>query len=185
MSLLPKNEAKELHSFDEALARRWQFDVIKNPLEPLLCDKKYLPFVAKAYDINISLLDEAKARAILKTAILSKNKIGTIKAVKNLVQSFDTEAKIITFADAPRHDGQIARDGSRRYRNYGLTHWAMYSVELKKAISLAQKEELIRQLKIIAPARCVLIGIDAQQVLNHNGEIKRNGNYNYGGYING
>jgi phage tail P2-like protein len=185
MSLLPKNEAKELHSLDEALARRWQFDVIENPLEPLLCDKKYLPFVAKAYDIDISLLDEAKARAILKTAILHKNKIGTIKAVKNLVQSFDTEAKIVTFADAPRHDGRIVRDGSKHYKNYGLTHWAMYSVELKKVISISQKEELIRQLKIIAPARCVLINIEAQQTITHDREIKRNRNYNYGGYING
>jgi|GEM_PF-5922413 len=177
MSLLPKNEAKELHSFDEALGRRWQLDIIKNPLEPILCDKKYLPFIAKAYDIDISLFDEANVRTALKTAISSKNKIGTVKAVKQLVLSFDTEAKIVTFADAPQHNKAIKRDGSLRYKAYGLTNWAMYVVELKKAISIHQKEELTRQLKIIAPARCLLLNIDTQQTINHDGELKRNGNY--------
>jgi len=185
MSILPNNEPKHLHELDKALESRWSFDIIKNPLHPKWCDAKYLPFVAKAYDMDISLFGEMQAREALETAIWGKSKIGTIGAVKELLQTFDPLARIETKETTPKHNSQYRYDGTIAYRDYRLTHWAKYTVILTTPMAISQKEKLVEQLRVIAPARCELVEMDSQITIIHNGEIKYDGKYNYGGYING
>jgi len=107
MSILPSNEPKHLHTLDEALEARWGFEIIKNPLHPRWCEAKYLPFIAKAYDMDISLFSEAGSRAVLERAIWSKQKVGTVGYMKTaflgvehnveLVEWFRTGRKPFTF----------------------------------------------------------------------------------------
>ncbi|CUV65240.1 conserved hypothetical protein, putative phage tail protein [Sulfurovum sp. enrichment culture clone C5] len=184
MNILPVNEPIYLKKIDDFLGNR--IDTLSFPKAPFVgIDTRYLDYIAAMFDVDITLYTQSEAKEVLKKAIWSKNKVGTIGAIKKMLQTFDPQANIITHATCPKHDGKIQRNGITTYRNYGLTHWAMYKIELTRAISISQKEELITQLKILAPARCKLINIDAQNTIIHDGRIKRNANYTYGGYING
>lgn len=184
MSILPVNEHRDLKAIDDFLGNR--IDMLSFIRAPFVSiDPQYIDYIAAMFDIDITLYTRIEAREVLKKAIWSKNKVGTIGAIKKMLQTFDPQAKIIIHATCPKHDGKILRNGMVTYRSYGLTHWAMYRIELTRVISISQKEELIGQLKILAPARCELINIDAQNTIIHDGRIKRNANYTYGGYING
>ena len=185
MSLIPNFEDKKIHILDNAIEEKFKFNIINNPLHPSHCPAIFLPFVAKEYDIDISLFSEEEAREILSSAIWSKTKVGTLAAVKNAINTFDEDAVLLDFKNVPRRDGTISRDGTIKYTNFGIDHWAKYSVRLSRPMSLSQKSRLILLLSAIAPARCELISIDAQSTIIHDGVIKRNSNYTYGGYING
>ena len=186
MTLLPNNEGKKLCRFEEAIGSCINnIPLIHAPLHPNNAPLQFLPYIAKSYDVNIVGFSEAEARDILSMALWNKAKIGTIVAVKNLLACYDQNAKLTTYATAPKHDGKTPRNGTIRYKAYGLSHWAMYHIELTKPISLTQKETLMKELELVAPARCVLVLMDAQSTFIHDGTVKRNGTYTYGGYING
>lgn len=186
MTLLPMNEDKELCRFEEAIGYRIDnIPLIHAPLHPDHAPAQFLPYIAKSYDVNIVGFSEAKVREILETAWWNKAKVGTIAAVKNLLAKYDPNAKLTTHATAPKHDGKTPRNGTVPYKQYHLSHWAMYHIALTKPISISQKEKLMKELELVAPARCVLVGMDSQSVLTHDGTVKRNGTYTYGGYING
>jgi len=185
MSLLPSSEEKNLHTLEEELVFRWGFGVVNNPLHPRWCEAKYLPFVAEAFEVDISLLTEGVARALLEVAHHGKTKIGTVGAVKEAIGRFDAAAQLITHGDAPRYNARYKYDGAIPYADYGLTHWAQYVVVLSTPVSLSQKERLIMTLRAVAPARCELVEVLGGNTLIYDGEIKYNGDYTYGGFLNG
>jgi len=186
MTLLPMNEDKELCRFEEAIGYRLDnIPLIHAPLHPSNAPRAFLPYIAKSYDVTIDGMSDEEARKILTIALWNKTRIGTVGAVKNLLATYDPNATITTYATAPKHDGKTPRNGTVPYKQYYFGHWAMYHIALTKPISMSQKEKLMKELALVAPARCVLVGMDAQSTLTHNGTVKRNGTYTYGGYING
>lgn len=186
MSLLPSNEAQQWHTYDEWVKMRLdRIKLIHNPLHPLSAPVHLLPYIAKEYDTDVSIYTEAKQREILTRGIYIKAKIGTVAAIKEVLHSFDPHAEIVRYRDTYHYDGVYKHDGTITRRAFGLMHWAQWRVYLSRAMSYSQAQKLQNQLIATAPARCQLVGWEYQETIAHEGIVRRNGTYTYGGYING
>jgi phage tail P2-like protein len=186
MSLLPSNETKSWQLYDEWVKGRLdRIEIIHNPLNPLNAPVHLLPYIAKEYDADVSIYTEAKQREILDRGIYIKAKIGTVAGVKEVLRSFDPNAKIVRYRDTYCYDGAYKHDGTITRHAFGLTHWAQWRVYLSRAMSITQATKLQKLLIAAAPARCQLVGWEYQETIAHEGMVQRNGTYTYGGYING
>ena len=57
---------------------------------PLTCPKEYLPYLAIEVGVNIDGLSESDARVVIERAIFINNQHGTVSAVKNIFNVFQT-----------------------------------------------------------------------------------------------
>lgn len=100
-SLIPLFEKAELHSIDLTAEKiidnlNEEVQAFRTLANPLLCDEKYLPFLAYAYkvdfwDDNISV---DKKRLLIKESILLHQKKGTLWALERVLEILEVKADI-------------------------------------------------------------------------------------------
>ncbi|MDD1016825.1 phage tail protein [Pseudomonas rubra] len=144
-----------------------------------------LPVLAHQF----SMLDEAAwllaesttaRRNLIKHSVELHRYKGTPWAVREVIRLLGFgEITLQEGLNSKVHDGSIFRDG--RYVHGDPSSWAVYRVFLKRPITNDQAVLLRRLLLYVAPARCRLMSLDYQAVaIRHNGEARRDGQYNHG-----
>lgn len=100
-SLIPSFEEIQLHaldlSADEAInVLNKEIQSFRNLANPLVCDEKYLPFLAYAFKVDFwdERLEVSKKRSLIKESILLHQKKGTLWAVKRVLQILEVDAEI-------------------------------------------------------------------------------------------
>ena len=100
-SLIPSFEKIELHSLDLTAACAIDklndgIKVIKTLANPLVCDEKYLPFLAYAFKVDFwdERLGTDKKRALIKESILLHQKKGTLWALERVLELLEVKADI-------------------------------------------------------------------------------------------
>lgn len=100
-SLLPKFELKELHSLDELAFVlfeniRSEITPLKDMLNPRLCNRKFLPFLAyeNSVDFWSDDLSEQEKRNLISFSKILKRKKGTLYAVEKVLEQFNITAKV-------------------------------------------------------------------------------------------
>lgn len=123
--------------------------------------------------------EEAK-RKLIKRAIELHRYKGTPWAMREIIRQLGFgEVEIIEGLGNQRYNGQSQYSG--RYVYGAKTAWASYVVILKQPVTRDQAALLRKTLRHFAPARCVLVSLDYQDVaIRYNGKATYNGNYNFG-----
>lgn len=100
-SLIPSFEKIELHSIDltaEKIVNTLNEEVqaFRTLANPLLCDEKYLPFLAYAYKVDFwdDRLSTDKKRLLIKDSILLHQKKGTLWALERILEILEVKAEI-------------------------------------------------------------------------------------------
>lgn len=122
---------------------------------------------------------EAKRKLIKRAVELHRYK-GTPWAMREIIRQLGFgEVEIIEGLGNQRYNGQSQYSG--RYVYGAKTAWANYVVILKHPVTRDQATLLRKTLRHFAPARCVLVSLDYQDVaIRYNGKASYNGNYNFG-----
>ena len=100
-SLLPQFEEIKLHSIDEFSSiffenLKNESSNLKNMLNPKLCEKKFLPFLAyeNSVDFWSDDLSEQEKRNLIFSSKQLKRKKGTLYAVEKVLEQFNITAKV-------------------------------------------------------------------------------------------
>lgn len=98
-SLIPSFEKVELHSADLAAADvidilNDELQEIKTLANPVVCDSKYLPFLAYAFKVDFwdDRLDIERKRALVQESIVLHSKKGTIWAIERILEVLEVKA---------------------------------------------------------------------------------------------
>lgn len=176
-SLLPTHYTAREHGLDrvsEEVRSRLAEDLWDAPiLDPMRCNEKFLPMLAKFYgaELWMSNMTTDQQRKAIGDSIAIRKKRGTAWSVKQVIKSFDEGAMVIEGVSAIRYDGTHLHDGIQKY---GFNdEWAEYSVILTQPIPSA--DDQVRFLKMLgnyAPARCHLVGIDWRMGASSPTEVK-------------
>jgi len=101
-SLIPSFEKTELHSADLVAADvidtlNDQLQEIKTLANPVVCDSKYLPFLAYAFKVDFwnESLDESDKRNLIQNSILLHQKKGTIWALEKVFEALNMKAEVL------------------------------------------------------------------------------------------
>ena len=105
-SLIPSFEKIELHSIDltaEKIVNTLNEEVqeFRALANPLLCDEKYLPFLAYAYKVDFwdYRLSTDKKRLLIKDSILLHQKKGTLWALERILEILEVKAEVSEWFD--------------------------------------------------------------------------------------
>jgi len=148
------------------------------------CNSEVLDYFLVKYEFDfIDWLTTIQKRALVN--LLWKNKRGAIGFVKKLLALWDDKAIVLERNRLPRYDAKHRRDGSIDRNTYGMSSWYQFSIRLSRPLTIKQKVQIEKLIQKIKPVRSELINFDTQTFIGHDNQIKRNGNYTYGGYING
>ena len=165
-----------------------RFDLIDmSRLMPRLVDlvaPEHLPLLAESTSILgedgywLAESDSAR-RNLIKGAYELHRYKGTPWAMREIVRRLGFgEVVIAEGLSGQTRNGAIQRGG---WHSHGHpTHWAHYRIVMSKPITNGQAAMLRRTLRAFAPARCVLASLDYTGVVQHNGQITRNGSFNRG-----
>lgn len=100
-SLLPQFEEIKLHSIDEFSSiffenLKNESSNLKNMLNPKLCEKKFLPFLAyeNSVDFWSDDLSEQEKRNLIFSSKQLKRRKGTLYAVEKVLEQFNITAKV-------------------------------------------------------------------------------------------
>ncbi|MDD2895499.1 MAG: phage tail protein I [Aliarcobacter sp.] len=100
-SLIPSFEKIELHSLDLTAEKAINFlnneiQAFRTLANPLICDEKYLPFLAYAFKVDFwdERLSTTKKRALIKESILLHQKKGTLWAIERVLEILEVKAEI-------------------------------------------------------------------------------------------
>jgi P2-related tail formation protein len=147
-----------------------------------ICPSAYLPYLAQNFGIysepiwQLCETDEQKRNAI-KASVSYHQLKGTPQSIRNMLAIFNQgDALIEENFNKIARNGVITRNG---LNSHGVTEgsWAQWRITLNNPITIDRAQILFTALKLTAPARCQLVGINYQQAENrHNGAILRNGN---------
>jgi phage tail P2-like protein len=181
-SLIPSFEDTKLHSADSVAADvvaplSSEIKAIEHLANPLLCDEKYLPYLAYAFKVDLwdgSLSTQNKRDLIVQSLELHRKKgtrwaiLEVLKAVGLSVPNY--EAVIVEYKDRDDYKFDVKRNGSYSYNsvakhNDGLniydfvfTNWTDFAVIIKTSISESQAVLAKKLIEIYKPVRCTLIG---------------------------
>jgi len=148
------------------------------------CNSEVLDYFLVKYGFDfIDWLTIIQKRALLN--LLWENKIGTIGFIKKLLTLWDDKAIVLERNRLPKYDAKYKRDGIINRNTYGVSSWYQFLIRLSRPLTVKQKVQIRKLIQRIKPVRSELISFDAQDFIGHDKQIKRNGNYTYGGYING
>jgi phage tail P2-like protein len=177
-SLLPRFEKAELHSLDELAFIlfeniRSEMTPLKDMLNPEICDKKFLPFLAyeNAVDFWSDDLNEQEKRNLITFSKKLKRKKGTIWAINEVLDlvGFTDRANGL-YADIKEGLKLTTRDGTYRYDGI-FTHfydddWAKYVIYIPKPISIQKAQIARRLIEEYAPKRSTLVTVVYQKLVN-------------------
>ena len=131
--------------------------------------------------MNIEGLGEEVIRELIKNAFEIHFYSGTFYAVKKAVSAYDKDALIIEGNLSQKYNGAFKFDGSRFYGSNN--HWAEYSIITSGLTDRAKAQKLKETAVSAAPARCVLVAVEARTtVLRYDGAANYDITYNYGVY---
>lgn len=94
-SILPINSSKHEHSLDLVAEEKLKFDFTKVTFDPLICDAKFLPYLAYERRVNIDGLTETQSRTLIDNAPEIHKHKGTVFAVETALCSMFSDAEII------------------------------------------------------------------------------------------
>ena len=150
-SLIPSFEPIELHvadavAYNSIEALRIEVSKFKTLANPLVCDEKYLPYLAYAFKVDFwsnSLSVEEKRRLILNSMLLHQKK-GVIWAIEEVFKALDVEARVTEWNEY----------GGKPY------HFKVELFLLDRFIDEAQISELKKYISIFKNMRSILEEID-------------------------
>lgn len=182
MSLLPNHKSKFDKKFDELFGVRLDnLDLGAINILADSCPVSLLPILAQSYDVNIEGLGEEAIRELIKNAFEIHFYSGTFYAVKKAVSAYDKDALIIEGNLSQKYNGAFKLDGSRFYGSN--SHWAEYSIITSSLTDRAKAQMLKEAAVAAAPARCVLVAVEARTTaLRYDGVANYDKTYNYGVY---
>ena len=145
------------------------------------CPVSLLPILAQSYDVNIEGLGEEAIRELIRNAFEIHFYSGTFYAVKKAVSAYDKDALIIEGNLSQKYNGAFKFDGSRFYGSNNP--WAEYSI-IPSGLPARAKAQTLQEAAIsAAPARCVLVAVEARTTaLRYDGAANYDITYNYGVY---
>jgi hypothetical protein len=148
------------------------------------CNSEVLDYFLIKYGFDfVDWMTTVQKRALL--SILWQSKKGTIGFIQKLLTLWDGKAFFLERNRLLKYDAKYQRDGSINRNTYRMSGWYQFSIRLSRPSTVKQKNQIEKLIQKIKPVRSELIEFDIQTFIGHDGQIKRNGNYNYGGYING
>lgn len=170
-SLIPSFEAEGLHKLDlvaagitDELSEKHQ--VVKTLANPLICDEKFLPFLAYAFKVDFwdEELKESEKRDLIKHSILLHQRKGTLWAIEEVLElvNYSNKAKgeYAKIKEGLRLD---SRDGSYKYDgiyNHGSNDdWAKYVIYVPKPITISRANIARKLIEAYAPKRSHLVAI--------------------------
>lgn len=191
-SLLPKFEKVELHLLDEFAFElfeniRNEISPLRDMLNPITCDKKFLPFLAyeNAVDFWSDELSEQEKRNLILFSKVLKRKKGTIWAINEVLElvGFTDRANGL-YADIKEGLKLTSRDGTYKYDGI-FTHfcdedWVKYVIYVPKAVSIQKAQIARRLIEEYAPARSTLVAVVYQQLPNRDGTYFYNNEITHG-----
>ena len=182
MSLLPNHKSKFDKKFDELFGVRLDnLDLGAINILADSCPVSLLPILAQSYDVNIEGLGEEVIRELIKNAFEIHFYSGTFYAVKKAVSAYDKDALIIEGNLSQKYNGAFKFDGSHFYGSNN--HWAEYSIITSGLTDRAKAQKLKEAAIAAAPARCVLVAVEARTTaLRYDGKATYDKTYNYGVY---
>lgn len=182
MNLLPNHKSKFDKKFDELFGVRLDnLDLGAINILADSCSASFLPILAQSYDVDIEGLGEAAAIELIRNAFEIHFYSGTFYAVKKAVSAYDKDALIIEGNLSQRYNGSFKFGGSRFYGSN--SHWAEYSIITSGLTDRAKAQKLKEAAISAAPARCVLIAVEARaSALRYDGKANYDITYNYGVY---
>lgn len=181
--LLPSNSTPAEFALEQATARIADAGA---PIRPLwnadTCPAHLLPWLAWALGVDEwdPEWSETTKRNTIRESVPIHRRKGTVGAIRRaLVTSGYGDAEIIERRAVKLYDGTVPRDGSV---NRELPdHWAEYSVELARPISIAQADSVRRILAAVAPLRCHLRSLDFREAAHlYGSRIPRDGTFTRG-----
>ena len=182
MSLLPNHKSKFDKKLDELFGVR--LDTLDLGAINILvnsCPASLLPILAQSYDVDIDGLSESAIRELIKNAFEIHFYSGTFYAMKKAVSAYDKDALIIEGNLSQKYNGAFKFDKSRFYGSN--SHWAEYSIITCGLTDRAKAQKLKEAAIAAAPARCVLVAVEARTTaLRYDGKATYDKTYNYGVY---
>lgn len=191
-SLIPSFEDEKLHAADSVAADvvdtlASETEAFKTLANPLLCEEKYLPYLAYSYKVDFwnDFLSVDEKRKLIQKSILLHQRKGTIWAIEEVLDlvGFTDRANGL-YADIKEGLKLTTRDGTYRYdgifNHFSDEDWAKYVIYVPKAVSI-QKAEFARKLiQEYAPKRCILVAVVYQQLPNRDGSYFYNNEITHG-----
>ena len=182
MSLLPNHKSKFDKKFDLLFGVRLDgLDLSAINTLASSCPARLLPILAQSYDVNIEGLSEEAIRELIKNAFEIHFYSGTFYAMKKAVSAYDKDTLIIEGNLSQKYNGSLKFDGLRFYGSNN--HWAEYSIITSGLTDRAKAQKLKEVAIRAAPARCVLVAVEARTTaLRYDGAANYDKTYNYGVY---
>ena len=193
-TVIPSNNSPLQHALaqmtdEEIAAIDWR--IINRAHDPMLCDEKWLPWLAWENSISDAegwkFAETMEAKRVLIADFIHKHQLkGTPYGIRRLFRELQLgEIEILERATRLHWNGEALFDG-RNVFGGGEGDWAKYAIILKRVISAKQAQWITQILEEIAPARCELLYIDYRaNALKWDGEINFDGAYTFGAVTNG
>lgn len=191
-SLIPSFESDGLRNLDLIAADvtdeiSSNHKVIKNLANPLLCDEKYLPFLAYAFKVDFwdDELREEEKRELIKHSILLHQRKGTLWALEEVLdlvnytnRSKGERANIKEGLRLDDRDGSYSYDGI--YNHGSNADWAKYVIYVPKPITISRAKMARELIEAYAPKRSHLVAIVYEVAASRNGEYNYNNEITHG-----
>ena len=150
-SLLPLNSIPQEHALDLVSEKKLDMDLSGVDMHPLTCPIALLPYLARAWKVDIHSLDEKEARQLIFNAPEIHQYRGTVYAVKVALGSiferstiiehsgarvFEFDAKVMFKADPNSYYNQDKFSAARKLINAaknGRSRFVHFDVELPPA----------------------------------------------------
>ncbi len=138
-------------------------------------------FLTATFDVLTKSADVDETEKLLGEPLKNYFLEGSLSAVKKAVSAYDKDALIIEGNLSQKYNGAFKFDGSRFYGSN--SHWAEYSIITSGLTDRAKAQRLKEAAISAAPARCVLVAVEARTTaLRYDGKANYDKTYNYGVY---
>ncbi|WP_047237349.1 phage tail protein I [Chromobacterium subtsugae] len=180
--LLPPNRTALEAALADALALNLDASALRGLADSARCPAVVLPWLAWARSVEQfdAARTEAEQRALIASSFDVHRRKGTIAAMRQVFRDLGLgEVAIDEGTGGYRYDGTGAYDG---FASYGDPDgWAEYRVRIDKLLSVEQAGVARALLADIAPARCMLFGLDFSAAdLIYNDMASYDGAYTFG-----
>ncbi|WP_047238104.1 phage tail protein I [Chromobacterium subtsugae] len=180
--LLPPNRTPLEAALADMLALDLNTTALRGLADSARCPPALLPWLA--WERSVEQFDAARTeeerRALVASSVDVHRRKGTLSAVRQVFRDLGLgEVQIDEGTGGYRYDGAAAYDG---FASFGDPDgWAEYRVRIDKLLSVEQAAAARALLTDIAPARCLLWGLDfGGAELIYNDMAAYDGGYTFG-----
>ncbi|MEW4338491.1 phage tail protein I [Chromobacterium vaccinii] len=180
--LLPPNRTALEAALADTLVLDLDPSILRGLADSARCPAALLPWLAweRSVEQFAAAKTEAQQRALIASSVEVHRRKGTISAVRQVFRDLGLgEVQIDEGTAGYCYDGAMAYDG---FASYGDPDgWAEYRVRIDKLLSVEQAAAARALLADVAPARCVLWGLDFSGAeLIYNEVAAYDGKYTFG-----